>query len=226
MESEQTSPADLAEYSKRWDEIWRTSENLPPWDTGKVCPALAQLIEEVKWPLPNKPNSQALVPGCGTGYEVLYLAEKGSPSLTVTGIDMSPNAIKEATKYRDSIVSSKNTIMESATRTNYEVADFFDFKIPENRYDLAFDMRFFCALPPSTRSKIGQRYGEIMNKGATLVTLMFPIKPREGGPPFNVSLKDYMDAFGPYFDLVYYNTKCKTVEKWADDEYIGVWQRR
>ncbi|KAJ1910165.1 hypothetical protein H4219_006269, partial [Mycoemilia scoparia] len=224
-----------------WNKYWQ-SDGLPPWDAGKVNPALVQLIEEVKWPLPNNaPNSQALIPGCGTGYEVLYLAEQGSPNLTVTGIDMTPSAIEEAKKYRDSVVSSKNITVDSSvsSRAHYKVADFFNFKALPNDdddddskgggyYDLAFDMRFFCALPPSTRPKIGQRYSEIMKAGSTLITLMYPINPvekEEGGPPFQVSLKDYMDAFGPYFDLVYYNSKCKTNKKFKD-EHIAVWQRR
>ncbi|TFG49883.1 MAG: class I SAM-dependent methyltransferase, partial [Anaerolineales bacterium] len=60
--------------------------NDPPWDTGITPPEVYQFLEE------NSPG-RALDLGCGTGTNVITLAEHG---WQVTGIDYVPKAIRIA----------------------------------------------------------------------------------------------------------------------------------
>jgi methyl halide transferase len=76
-----------------------------------------------------------------------------------------------------------------------------------NNYNLIYDYTFFCAIPPSLRSRWGQRMAEILVPGqGQLLTLMFPIKLERttisedenednsqllNGPPFPVTVQDY-----------------------------------
>ena len=57
------------------------------WDRGEPSPALIEWLQtEVKT------TQRFLVPGCGRGYEVELLTERGH---TVTGVDMAPSAVTE-----------------------------------------------------------------------------------------------------------------------------------
>jgi SAM-dependent methyltransferase len=55
------------------------------WDLGQVAPPFIKLFES-KTILPGK----TLIPGCGRGHEVIYLAENG---FEVTAVDYSPGAV-------------------------------------------------------------------------------------------------------------------------------------
>jgi len=58
----------------------------PPWDTGVTPPEVHQFLEE-------NPRGRALDLGCGTGTNVITLAEHG---WRATGIDFVPRAIRTA----------------------------------------------------------------------------------------------------------------------------------
>ncbi|MBI5397378.1 MAG: class I SAM-dependent methyltransferase [Verrucomicrobia bacterium] len=70
-----------------WDQTYRDPQ-APPWDTGYPCTQLRELVESgvVK-------PCRALDLGCGTGTNVIYLAQQG---FDATGLDLSPVAIEKA----------------------------------------------------------------------------------------------------------------------------------
>jgi len=71
-------------------------ENDLGWDLGQVAPPFVKLWQEEKLPL-----GKVLVPGCGRGHEVVFLAENG---FDVTAIDFSSGAVtylKNALKKRN-----------------------------------------------------------------------------------------------------------------------------
>src|SRR5258708_35928156 len=70
-------------------EFWekRFLENFTPWDAGRVPTALEQFLR-------TEPRGQrALIPGCGSGYEVRAFAEAGLETLA---IDFAPAAVGRA----------------------------------------------------------------------------------------------------------------------------------
>ena len=206
-------------------------EGKSDWDSGDVHPAFVELLEEKHWLLPSTAIC-GIIPGCGTGYKVLYLAQHGNLHLQMIGLDVSTKAIELAKKYCNNAIerarnnASTAVISTADIQVDYKVGDFFTFTLPEGGYQVAFDMRFFCALPPQIREAWVKRYSEIISGGGELITLMFPIKPVEGGPPFYLGKKAYHQALDPYFDLIYYDANCKTKAGKEGDEYIGVWRRR
>ncbi|XP_034223679.1 probable thiol methyltransferase 2 isoform X2 [Prunus dulcis] len=76
-----------------WDKCWE--QGLTPWDLGQPTPVIAHLHRQGALP-----KGRALVPGCGTGYDVVAIA---SPERHVTGLDISENAIKKAAEISDHI---------------------------------------------------------------------------------------------------------------------------
>ncbi len=72
---------------QRWDSAYRDGRR-PPWDTGRPSTELKKVIESgVIRPC------RAVVLGCGTGTNAVYLAGQG---FDVTGIDIAPTALRRA----------------------------------------------------------------------------------------------------------------------------------
>ncbi len=69
---------------ERWDAPYR-GERLPGWDVGRPCSHLVRAVEDTTF----KPG-RAIVLGCGSGTNAIYLASKG---FEVTGVDVSPTAL-------------------------------------------------------------------------------------------------------------------------------------
>jgi SAM-dependent methyltransferase len=73
----------------RWDSRYR-ADAAPPWDIGRPSSELKEAVEEgVIRPC------RAVVLGCGTGTNAIYLASKG---FDVTGIDIAPTALNMSRK--------------------------------------------------------------------------------------------------------------------------------
>ena len=72
---------------QRWDSAYRRPDP-PGWDVGRP---LSNLVEQVEDGI-LKP-SRAVVLGCGSGTNAVYLAQKG---FDVTGVDLAPTALVQA----------------------------------------------------------------------------------------------------------------------------------
>ncbi|XP_058101917.1 probable thiol methyltransferase 2 isoform X1 [Magnolia sinica] len=69
-----------------WDKCWE--QGLTPWDLGGPTPVILDLLKTGALP-----NGRVLIPGCGSGYDVVAIA---SPERYVVGLDISDSAIKIA----------------------------------------------------------------------------------------------------------------------------------
>lgn len=74
--------------SSDWEERYRKGDL--PWDTGKPEDELARLVGDETIPV-----CAAMEVGCGTGTNVIWLAQQG---FNVVGVDISPTAIEMASK--------------------------------------------------------------------------------------------------------------------------------
>jgi hypothetical protein len=72
-------------------------------------------------------------------------------------------------------------------------ASFFDLPVEDESdlFNFIYDYTFFCALEPTLRVEWAHKMFALLKRGGELCTLMYPIMPREGGPPYEVSLADY-----------------------------------
>jgi len=78
-----------AQLMERWDAPYRRDQ-MPGWDVGRPCTHLVKAVEEGTF----KPG-RAIVFGCGSGTNAIYLAKKG---FDVIGVDVSPTALVIAAK--------------------------------------------------------------------------------------------------------------------------------
>lgn len=161
-----------------WEKCWE--DGLTPWDLGRPTPIVEHLhMKEML------PKGRALVPGCGSGHDVVALA---CPERYVIGLDVSDVAIRKAKELSS---SSPN-----ANHFSFIKEDFFTWH-PSELFDLIFDYTFFCAIEPSMRPAWGRRMRELLKPDGELITLMFPIDDHIGGPPFSISVADYEKVLSP-----------------------------
>ncbi|KAJ9102547.1 hypothetical protein QFC21_002948 [Naganishia friedmannii] len=115
-----------------WDDKWRAKNT--PWDKSAPHGALLQLLKESGTDdVPAIPkDGLALVPGCGKGYDVLLLAQRG---LDATGLDVSPIAVEQANEYLEEQQASSPL----NHKTEVKLASFFDWKRPIDGYSVIYD---------------------------------------------------------------------------------------
>lgn len=110
-----------------WDTTWKAG--LTPWDAGEIQPSLKEVIESgsdgIQWPK----QGTALVPGCGSGHDAVYLAS--ALGLKVIGLDTSQTAVDKA-------IASTLDNPRSRVGAQFVVADFFQYE-PEELFTLIYD---------------------------------------------------------------------------------------
>lgn len=97
----------------------------PPWDTGITPPEVYRFLE-------NNPPGRALDLGCGTGTNVITLAEHGWQA---TGVDFVPRAIRIARR------KARRQGLEK--RVDFFVGDVLSQKSFQGMYDLILDIGCF-----------------------------------------------------------------------------------
>jgi SAM-dependent methyltransferase len=101
---------------ERWDRAYR-GKRMPGWDAGRVANQLTKAVEEGRV----KPG-KALVLGCGTGTNAIFLARKG---FEVTGLEVAPTALKIAeAKAREAGVKVRWIVADAANPPHIEPFDF------------------------------------------------------------------------------------------------------
>ncbi|KAJ7833114.1 S-adenosyl-L-methionine-dependent methyltransferase [Mycena olivaceomarginata] len=144
-----------------WDDAWK--QNVTPWDAGAIQPPLREVTQSGEVVFPK--SGRAFVPGCGSGYDAIYISSE--LGLDTLAIDISPIAVANA---------SKN--IPDGLNTRFEVQDFFSFSVPDDeKFDLIYDYTFFVAIPPSRRPEWGTQMNSLIKAGGYLITLVFPLDP-------------------------------------------------
>ena len=167
--------------SAHWDQLWRKEGGLTKgsrFDTAGVSRPLAAELKQRNHA--ERAGMSALVPGCGRAYDALALADHGFRS--VVAIDLSPAACAAAQLEIDT-----SSAGSSAVRDCIEVVcgDFFDM---DGSYDFIWDNTFLCALEPEVRDRWAKQMKALIAPGGELITCVFPIGAREGGPPYEMSV--------------------------------------
>lgn len=176
----------------RWELMW--NQGLKPgqaFDKFIPSPILQKYNNENKIP-----DGLALVPGCGRGYDVTYLASKDRK---VVGLELSSTAVEAAKNRLSQIVESEGFLHQD--QCDFRNQNFFDLNKysdqPKELYDFVYDYTFFCALDPSIRSNWAKQMANVIKPGGLLMTVIFPIIEKVGGPPFGVSLDAYKNVLEP-----------------------------
>ena len=191
-----------------WKQHW--NEGNTPWDAGGSPPILKELADDL-------PKGRALVPGCGTGYDILTLS---AIDRIVTGVDLS-----EVAKTHFETIREAAAVPED--QANYRVGDFFSMDL--GSYDLIWDYTFLCALPPQMRKQWGARMSELVSVGGTLATLVFPVFDADDdykGPPWPMSV----ELVAGILEGTFVQTSCFQVNeshpKREGKEWLVLWERK
>ncbi|KAG9454536.1 hypothetical protein H6P81_007440 [Aristolochia fimbriata] len=190
-----------------WNKCWE--KGMTPWDLGRPLPIILHLLETG-----TLPKGRALIPGCGSGYDVAAIA---APDRFVVGLDISEHAVKRA-KGLSSWLPNSNCF-------TFEKADFFTWT-PTEQFDLIFDYTFFAAIDPSLRPAWGNKVRELLKPDGELITLISPISDHVGGPPYAVSVAIYEEVLFPLgFEAVSIEDNEYAVETRKGMEKLGRWKR-
>ncbi|TFK56081.1 S-adenosyl-L-methionine-dependent methyltransferase [Heliocybe sulcata] len=200
-----------------WDKAWK--ENVTPWDAGEVQPPLRDLVEQNQVPLPR--SGRAFVPGCGKGYDAIFIAS--SLALDTVGADISPTAMQAAREYLGTLPPLPNGKVE------FQTLDFFEYSVPNNeRFDLIYDYTFFVAIPPARRPEWARKMADLLKPGGYLITLMFPMDQSKDtqGPPHYVEYEHYEEVLGDRWEKVLDEVPKNSMPSHVGRDRLAVWRRK
>ena len=183
-------------------------ENDLGWDLGQVAPPFVKLLES-NIILPGK----TLVPGCGRGHEVVYLAENG---FNVTALDYSLGAVEYL----------RQAIQQRKLDCEILHVDFFDLNSSyDETYDLLIEQTFFCAISPNQRNLYVTTASRILRKGGVFAGLFYNTG-QEGGPPFDTTQKEIIRHFSELFEIRKLSKVKNSANQRKDKEILGIFVKK
>ncbi|MFN4294430.1 MAG: class I SAM-dependent methyltransferase [Thermoflexales bacterium] len=144
------------ERLKRWFAFnrWYLRRGRPPWDTGISPPELLAFIAA-------HPPGRALDLGCGTGTNVITLAQRG---WRVTGVDFAVRAILEA----------RRKARDAGVQADLRLGDVTRLSALAGPFDLILDIGCFHGLPADGRSAYARHVKRLLAPhGTFLLYVMF-----------------------------------------------------
>ena len=196
----------MAEDEYDWQGLYEANDMR--WDLGEVAPPFIKLLEAGKLPV-----GKVLIPGCGRGHEVMYLAQNG---FDVTGVDFA----KGATSYLE------KTLKECNLNGRVVHQDFFKLDVSHNGvYDLVLEQTFFCAINPSLRPDYCKTVARILKPGGKLIGLFYNTG-EEGGPPHNTTREDIESIFSETFTIQELEKTTWSIERRSGKELLTILEKR
>jgi len=171
--------------SPHWEKMWTAGIGKgQAFDVGQASQTLVgELARNQHAP---RQSMTALVPGCGRAYDALALARHGFDR--VVAVDLSSSACDAARQ------ELRGMTCPEAAKVEIVCADFFAF---EGKFDLIWDCTFLCALDPSVRERWALKTQSLLSPNGTLLTCVFPICQKVGGPPYAMAVSLVRDLLQP-----------------------------
>jgi cyclopropane fatty-acyl-phospholipid synthase-like methyltransferase len=141
----------------------------PPWDSGITPPEVVEFLDA-------HPPGRALDLGCGTGTNVITLAEHGWEA---KGVDFVPRAVRQA----------RRKARRAEVHVEFAVGDVADKRHFAGRYDLILDIGCYHALSEAQRRQYRQNIAAHLADGGTYMLYGFL-----SGDSSRISERD-VDAF-------------------------------
>ena len=185
-----------------WDTRFR--QNVTPWDAGRGPAALQRFLGR------HAGRGRALVPGCGTGYEVRELAHAG---FDVTAIDFSEAALEAARRELGPLAHL------------VRLADFFGFEHDTPPFDAIYERAFLCALPRRVWPDWERRAAQLLRPGGLLFGVFY-FDDNARGPPFGVAAGQLEALLAPDFERIEDEPVEDSIPAFAGRERWRVWRRK
>jgi SAM-dependent methyltransferase len=154
----------------------------PRWDSGIPAPELIRFIA-------GKKPGNAIDVGCGTGTNLLYLAQY---NWQVTGIDFAPLAIAKAKRKLEDY--PKKLLLADATKLA-------GLALP-GPYDLVLDMGCFHSLSFTGRLAYEKGLEKWIKPGG--VVMIYAFQPADASDPRGVTRAEMSVCFKDHFELINY----------------------
>ena len=187
-------------------EFWdlRYQARFAPWDAGRVPAQLQAFVGAAARP------RTVLVPGCGSAWDVRFLAESG---WKVLGLDFSHEALAAA----------RAILGEHVNRVRY--GDVFA-PIAEAPFEVVYERAFLCALPRKRWRDWGARMAGLVEPGGVLAGFFY-FDAGERGPPFPLHAPyELAELLEPAFEQVVDEPVPDSIPVFAGKERWQVWRRR
>lgn len=174
-----------------WNDIYKQDVSSMPWYNERLDSDLEHEIKQRKIT-----KGRFLDLGTGPGTQAIQIAKMG---FTVTGTDLSDNAIQKAKKLD--------------TKINFLVDDILDSKLEKNSFDYILDRGCFHVLPNDKWYQYAKTIQKILDKDGLFFLKCFSIKEEKlTYGPYRFSVPDIQGIFGKDFvietiiDTVYQGT--------------------
>lgn len=174
-----------------------------PWDAGGIPLALQGFASSMTG------SPRVLIPGCGSGYEVGYLFDRG---WDVLAIDFSVAAIAAARR----VLGDRASALREA--------DFFGFADDDVPFDIVYERALLCALPPRLWPAYAARVAHLVRPGGLLAGFFF-FDETATGPPFGTSPSALAALLADRFALIADDAVSDSLPVFAGRERWQVWQR-
>lgn len=188
-----------------WDEKYKLSET--GWDTKNANPVFAELLGNSSFLKPCK----ILIVGSGKGYDAVLAAQKG---YSVTALDFSSLAIE----YAEKLAEERRVNIKFLKEDIFALSDNY-----KSGFDVVYEYTTYCAINPSRREEFAQKISSLVKKGGRLITVLFPVDNREGGPPFRIDLQEFYENFSKYLKLEYSSCKINSIKPRKGKEVLQVY---
>ncbi len=184
-----------------WTKRWEAGKI--PWDLGGIPPQLVSFLTRTRDP------ASALIPGCGSGYEVRAFHEAGHD---VTAIDFSAPAVTHAQEVLGQL--GEKVLL----------GNFFKHDFKGRRFDVIYERGFLCSLPLDRWPDYASRMADLIKTGGRLVGMFFYGHEPEP-PPYPLTAETATSLLGHSFRLLADESATKSVPVYQGMEHWQEWER-
>jgi SAM-dependent methyltransferase len=154
-------------------------------------------------------QGRALIPGCGSGYEVRAFHERG---WDVLAVDFSPAAVERACDVLGPLAEK------------VVLADFFTHDFGKGRFGVIYERTFLCSLPPGRWPDYVRRMRELLRPGGKLLGI-FLYGHEDEPPPYPLTEAEAQALFGPGFVRIVDEPVTDSLPLFAGRERWQVWAK-
>lgn len=173
-----------------------------PWDCHGIP-------DKLKAYLSRTPPGRALIPGCGSAYEVAAFHAAG---WSVAAIDFSPVAVERAKR----LLGPLGELVL--------LGDFFKHPLRETSFDVVYERTFLCALPPRVWKDYASRMRQLIRPGGKLFGFfLYGDEPEP--PPYPLTTTQAAELFGRDFILTKDEPVTDSLPVFAGKERWQEWTR-
>lgn len=185
-------------------EFWNTrfAAGKMPWDCHGVPGRLKTYLAQM-------PPGRALIPGCGSAYEVAAFHAAG---WSVAAIDFSPVAVERAKR----LLGPLGELVL--------LGDFFKHPLNNTSFDAVYERTFLCALPPRMWKDYASRMRQLIRPGGKLFGFfLYGDEPEP--PPYPLTTTQAAELFGRDFILTRDDPVTDSLPVFAGKERWQEWTR-